>query len=319
MTSITNKFDIPLLLGAWLLNDNYDYVKDPKYISATGIMRPIQQIVLTPLVPKEDWETPDLSDYIARSLGNSVHDAVEGVWTNREKLEKTLGKLGYSKGDIQNIEVNPEKPDPTKHQVYIEQRSFKKLMGYTIGGKFDAVLGGIVHDIKTTSAWAWAKGTRDDDFILQGSIYRWLNPEIITEDFIRVCFLFTDWQAGQTAEGYPDARCKYKDLPLMSLAETEKWLKKRLTQIIAATENHDLIPACTEEELWLKPPVHKYFSDPTKVSGRSTKNFTDLSEANKYLLEKGKGIIISDLPVANRCKYCNAYPICPQKDNYVID
>lgn len=319
MSKLTNNFDIPLLLGAWLLNDNYDYVNDPKYISATGIMRPVQQTVLTPLVPREDWEIPDLSDYISRSLGNSVHDAVEGVWTNRQKLETTLKKLGYSKDDIQNIEVNPEKPDPSKHQVYIEQRRTRKLMGYTIGGKFDAVLGGIVHDIKTTSAWSWVKGTRDDDFIVQGSIYRWLNPDIITEDFIRVCFLFTDWQANQTTEGYPDARCKYKDLPLMSLAETEKWLSSRLRQIIAATENHDLIPECTEEELWLKPPVHKYFGDPTKTSGRSTKNFTDLSEANKHLLEKGKGIIISSLPVANRCKYCAAYPICPQKDNYVID
>lgn len=31
------------------------------------------------------------------------------------------------------------------------------------------------------------------------------------------------------------------------------------------------IPECTDEELWRSPTKYKYYSDPNKTSGRSTK------------------------------------------------
>lgn len=319
MTQITNQHDIPLLLAAWLVSDTYDYNHDPMYISATSLMKPIKQIALAPLAKESsEAEIPDLSDYIARSLGNSVHDSVERVWTTQTLLEKSLKFMG--KGDlIPFLEVNPKVPDPDKHQVYIEQRATRKIKGYIIGGKFDAVLDGIVHDIKTTSAWAIAKGTKDEDYALQGSIYRWLNQDKITEDYIRVCFLFTDWsKAHVDKEGYPPARCAYKDVPLLSLEETERWITSRLDQITKARKDPMKAPDCTDEELWLNTPKHKYYADATKLK-RATKVFTDLNEASVFASTRpAGGVIISEPLEARRCSYCDAAPVCEQKHKYYI-
>lgn len=324
MKLLTNNHNIPLLLSAWIMSDEYDYIHDPNYISATSLMKPIQEIVLAPRVAELGEPVAlDISDRIASALGNSIHNSVERVWTNKELLKQSLSFLGYSPEDINLIEVNPENPDPEKEQVYVEQRSFKKLEGFTIGGKFDAVLGGVLHDIKSTSVWAWIKGTRDDDYRIQGSIYRWLNPDKIKEDFIRVCFLFTDWQKSMvgTVEGYPTARCAYKDVELMSTEETEKWVRTRLRQIKKFYDlSADQMPPCTDEEVWLEEPVYKYYANPEKTDGRSTRNFKDHSEAIAFLESKGKGVILSSPPKAKKCKdFCSAFLVCKQKDNFDLD
>lgn len=312
---LTNNHNIPLLLSAWLLQDDYDYVHDPRYISATSLMKPIKETILSRRV-ETTKDSEDVSDYISRALGNAVHNAVEATWKGKN-LYKALVRLGVSR---EQVEVNPETPDPNKVQVYVEQRTTKKICGFTLGGKFDAVLGGIVHDIKTTSAWAMVKGTKDEDYCIQGSIYRWLNPDKITEDFIRVCFLFTDWQKARVADtpGYPTARCQYKDIPLMSLQETEQWISRRLNQLKKCMDmEEELIPVCTDSDVWLEEPVFKYYADPTKTAGRSTKNFTSYSEAQAFLAEKGKGVVITPVPRARKCsEYCNAFLVCKQKDKY---
>lgn len=321
---LTNSHNIPLLLSAWLMSDEYDYILDPNYLSATSLMRPIQEIVLGPrAAAMATAQESDIADRIASALGSSVHNSVERVWTDKKLLEKSLKVLGYEPEDIDSIEVNPKLPDPTKEQVYIEQRAFKKLEGFTIGGKFDAVLGGIVHDVKTTSVWTWIKAARDEDYRLQGSIYRWLNQDKITEDYIRVCFLFTDWQKGMvgTVEGYPATRCAFKDVELMSIEETENWVRKRLRQIKDLRDTPaEKMPPCSDEEVWMEKPVFKYYSNPLKTDGRATKNFTDHNEAIEYLNQKGKGVILSSPPKAKKCRdYCNAFLACKQKDNYDFD
>ncbi|AMD43396.1 hypothetical protein ZC03_009 [Pseudomonas phage ZC03] len=323
MKQLTNNHNIPLLLAAWLMSDEYDYIYDPNYISVTTLMKPLQEIVLGPRAKDVAPEELDISDRIASALGSSVHGAVERVWETRDLLEKSLIQLGFDVEDINSIEVNPKLPDPSKEQVYIEQRSFKKIEGFTVGGKFDAVLGGIVHDIKTTSVWAWIKSSRDDDYRLQGSIYRWLNQDKITEDVIRVCFLFTDWQKGMvgTVEGYPETRCAFKDIELMSIQETEKWVRNRLKQIKKLRElPAEEMPPCTDEEVWLEKPTYKYYSNPLKTDGRATKNFDNHLDAIAYLEEKGKGVVLTSPPRAKKCKdYCNAFLVCKQKDNFVFD
>lgn len=324
MKLLTNNHNIPLLLSAWIMSDEYDYMHDPNYISATSLMKPIQEIVLAPRVAElGEPVTLDISDRIAPALGNSIHNAVERVWTNKELLKQSLSFLGYSPEDINLIEVNPENPDPEKEQIYVEQRSFKKLEGFIVGGKFDAVLGGIVHDIKTTSVWSWIKSTRDEDYRLQGSIYRWLNQDKITGDYIRVCFLFTDWQKSKvdSVEGYPPARCAYKDIELMGIEETERWVRNRLRQIKKFRDvPAEDMPPCSDEEVWMEKPTYKYYSNPMKTDGRATKNFTDHTEAVAYLQQKGKGVILSSLPKAKKCKdFCSAFLVCKQKDNYDFD
>lgn len=320
---IRNDHDVPLLLAAWLMSDEYDYVADPKYISATGLMRPVQELVLAPRVPPEEQDQGDLTDRIARALGNSVHDAVERVWTKPELLAKSLSELGLTPEDISKVEVNPKKPDPEKTQVYVEQRERKKIAGYTIGGKYDAIIEGVLHDIKTTSAWAWAMGTRDADFQLQGSIYRWLNPDKVTEDIIRVCFVFTDWQRSMANSNpkYPDSRCKYKDIPLLSIEETEKWIRKRINQIEKFKDAPaSAMPPCSDEDVWMTEPKYRYFRDITKTDGRATRVFDSHDAAIQHFNKTGQGIIITTDQVAKRCKdYCSAFTVCEQKDTFILE
>lgn len=319
---ITNTSNIPLSLAVWLLADDYDYNNDPTYISATSLMKPLKQIVLGSRVEQDDKITPDLDDFIARSLGNSVHDSVEKAWL--QGPTKALTALGYPSNVIDRIKVNPPPEELTDDTiaVYIEQRAIKEIAGWKLGGKFDFVAEGIVQDIKTTSAYAWVFGTRDDDFALQGSLYRWLNPDKITEDFIRINFVFTDWQRAQAAykEDYPNSRIMSKDIPLMSYQDTEKWILTKLKQIDKyKNEPEKNVPECTDEDLWRSEAKYKYYSDPNKTSGRSTRNFKSLAEANKYKVDKGKGTVITIPGEVKRCLYCKAFPICEQRKRYFDD
>lgn len=64
---------------------------------------------------------------------------------------------------------------------------------------------------------------------------------------------------------------------------------------------------CTDEELWRSDPQYKYYTDPTKTSGRST-NFDNLADAHRHLAEKGgKGVIITKPGEPKACAYCPAF------------
>lgn len=336
---VTNNGNVPLGLAVWTLYDEYDYIDEPNYVSATGLLKPLRHIVLPRRVPKE-LRTSDIADYVSRALGKSLHDSIEKAWTNGS-YRKGLAMMGYPESAIARIVVNPtletlnSLKDPIP--VYIEQRSFKQItvngVVFTVGGKFDMVTEGIVTDNKSTTVFAWLYGGKDDDYKLQGSIYRWLNHNgyhdvkceepigvnRITEDFIRINFIFTDWSRGEARRNpnYPQSRLMSKEIELMSLEETEKWIHAKLAQVYMHKDTPEAkLPECTDEELWRSAPVHKYYSDPTKTSGRSTKNFDNLAEAKTFEREKGKGIVITTPGEVKRCEYCEAFPICTQKDRY---
>lgn len=316
----TNNTDIPLGLAVWLVEDNYDYIQDPNYYSVTELMRPIKQIILGRRNREE--RVTDLVDCIPSALGNALHTAIEQAWLNN--AHRSLEVLGYPEDVIKRVLINPtpeqlkETEDPIP--VYLEQRTVKKVGRFLVGGKFDMVAEGIVQDNKSTSAYTWVYGGREDDYALQGSLYRWLNPDKITEDFIRINFIFTDWQKSQSLQNplYPDSRCKYKDIPLKDVTSTDLWVKQKLA-LIEKYENaaEEDIPDCTDEELWMSDTVYKYFADETKTSGRSTKNFTDYMEALSYSQSKGKGVVITVPGEPKRCGYCPAFEICEQRKKYI--
>lgn len=318
---ITNDSDMPLALAVWAVDDNYDYINAENYISATKLMKPVRHIVLPSRVPPEEI-VEDVQDYVSRAMGHSLHDSIEKAWINN--YSKNLFKLGYPVDVIKRVLINPKKEElkPDSIPVYLEQRCIKEItvdgVTYKIGGKYDMVAEGIVHDNKSTTAYTWMYGGKDDDYKLQGSLYRWLQPDVITEDFIRVCFIFTDWQKAmaKSSPNYPQKRALYKDIPLMSYEETEEWVINKIRQIMKYKDApEDKIPECTNEELWLSDPVYKYYSDPTKTTGRSTKNFESAKEARAFMIEKGgKGVLITTPGQAKRCGYCSAFPICTQKD-----
>lgn len=314
---ITNKEDIPLTLAVWAVDDDYDYVNQENYISVTQLIKPIKQIILGMRVTDEDT---DVSDLINAALGTSIHSGIEKAW--KFNYKKNLKSLGYSDELINKIKINPKKEDlkNTDIPIYIEQRNSIKVDDYTIGGKFDMVADGILHDNKSTSVYTWIYGGRDKDYCLQGSLYKLINKDIIKEDFIRINYIFTDWQKSAAAQNikYPLNRLVCKDILLLSLKETQKFVEDKVKQIKLYKDSpEEKLPRCTDEDLWRAEPKYKYYADPTKTSGRSTKNFTSLEEANEYKLAKGnKGIVIVVPGEVKRCMYCRAYNICKQRREY---
>lgn len=327
---ITNSSGIDLPLAVWLAHDDYDYITGvDNYISATTLMKPLRHIILPPRVPA-GLRAMDVADMIATSLGHAIHDSIEKSWKQGHRRALTL--LGYPEDVVEQIAINPtpeeRRASNSMIPVYLEQRAMRTIdingVTYTIGGKFDFVAEGITNDFKSTSVWSWIKGSRDEEHRLQGSLYKWIHPDKITEDYIRIHYLFTDWQKAEkkrNPDTYPN-RIEKKDVPLLTVQETENWIRNKLLLI----EKHknspeDQIPECTDEELWRSAPQHRYFSDPAKASdpnARSTRNFDDLNEARRFMAEKGgKGVIVTKPGEVKRCDYCAAYEICSQKDRYL--
>lgn len=120
--------------------------------------------------------------------------------------------LGYPESVIERVIINPEPEELQSNSipVYLEQRVEKKLGPFTISGQFDLVLDGELNDYKSTGVYGFMNGSNDEKYRIQGSIYRWLNPQIITSDCMCIQYIFTDWSglraSIEKAKGYPQSR-----------------------------------------------------------------------------------------------------------------
>lgn len=315
MQTYANTGAVPLSLAVFLATDNYDH--DEATISATALIKPIRQIVLSARVDNT-LASVDLVQMVSSRMGTAIHDGIERAWLTNH--QKAMSAIGIPQKIIDKVRINPVGCDRLLDgiiPIYLEQRSQKQVGKYLVSGKFDFVGDGRVEDFKSTSTYTAINSTNDDKYILQGSIYRWLNPEIITKDEMAIQFIFTDWSAARArAEpGYPQQRIQQRVLPLKSIAETQHYVESKLNQIdryMDAEEQN--IPHCTDDDLWRSAPVFKYYKNPEKTA-RSTKNFDTKQEAYIRLSEEGgKGIVIERPGQVTACKYCSAFSACSQKD-----
>lgn len=312
----SNTSNIPLSLAVFLATDDYDY--QPNTISVTTLLKPIKQIILGKRLEKEDRFT-DISGLVASRMGSAIHTAIEKAWANPTKALKSLG---YPNKVLDNIIINPtpEQIKPDSIPVYMEQRTSKSIMGYTITGKYDFIADGRVEDFKSTVVYSYLNQTKKDDYILQGSLYRWLNPDIIIKDEMRINYIFTDWNKLESIKNknYPPNRVHTQTLPLKSIRETEQYVRNKLTQIKQYENSPESeIPACTDKELWRKPTVWKYYKNLNKRE-RSTANFDNLLDATiRYNEDGAVGVIVETKGQIMACKYCPAFSICQQKDAYI--
>lgn len=323
--------NLPLSISVYLVDDVYSDTEDTRHvnvISATTLLKSTKQLILSKRAASEDsLKVVDASDLIARRMGTSIHDGIESAWSRyRENMAKLTP---YMKPEvIKRIKVNPERLEDVGEDdipIYIEKRSYRPLIvsceEFTISGKFDFLCNGVLEDMKTTSPYTYISGNKDDQYILQASIYRWLNPLIVTEDYFLINFIFTNWDAlkAKTQEGYPQSRIISKKYLLMSLNETEKFIRDKLIAFVAFKDVQESeLPPCTDKELGRSASVYKYYADPTKLT-RSTKNFSDYNEAIRHQLSKGKGIVIKKEGTVFACRYCDGFSLCTQKDEYIAN
>lgn len=345
MIRYTNEESYDLSIAVWLADDEYDSSPVPgKYISVTSLLKPLRMIVMDQRVKEAQRieggdNVMDLSRFVPSRLGTAIHSSIEHSWTRILKdgtpaYKVALARLGYPEAVIDRIRVNPTdvELDTIKGiiPVFLEVRSFKTVGDWTIGGQFDFVGDGNAEDFKSMGVYGYRKGDKDEEQLLQGSLYRWLNPDIITSDTMKIQQIFTDWSkldamkfgnskpAGKFKLAYPKTRILSKTL---ALKEMDEWVHRRIEVIDSLMDkDQDMLPRCDAEELWQDPPTYKYFkvADSAVIPGkRSTKNFDDFASAHARFMKDGSvGAINEVFAPVRRCGYCGGFDLCVQKDEY---
>ena len=316
MSKYANTSSVPLSLAIFLATDPYDHNPDSNTISATALIKPVRQLVLSARVP-EDLSPVDLVNLVPSRMGSAIHDAIERSW--KDNYKPAMEALGYPKRVIEKIKINPESHELTDGTipVYMEQRAHKQVGKFTVSGKYDFIGDGRVEDFKTASTYTAMNNTNDEKYIWQGSIYRWLNPVIITKDEMAIQFIFTDWSKAKAMQDpkYPQQRIQQRLLPLKSLQETDAFVRRKLAQIEQYWEaKEEELPPCTDADLWRSEPVFKYYKNPDNTK-RSTKNFDNRHDAQLRYIEDGSVGKVVEVPgQVTACKYCSAFAVCSQKD-----
>lgn len=310
---ITNSSNLPISVAVWLAQDDYDHVNDPAYISATSILKPTKAVVLGNSLAQEG--DVDITNLVASRMGTAIHTAIEDAWTKNP--QKTMKLLGYPQKLIDALKVNPDPSTVTEDDfvIYQEVRTIKEIDGWKVGGKFDFICDGQLEDFKSTSVYTYINQSNAEKYVQQGSIYRWLNPTLVTNDVMRINYVFTDWSAAKAKQtkDYPPARILSQEYPLMTIQETEAFIREKLSKINSSINaDQSQMPECTSEDLWERPTVYKYYKNPAKKT-RSTGNFDSYWEAHKRFSDDGSvGEIVTVRGEVMACKYCPASGVCEQ-------
>lgn len=313
-----NTGGVPLSLAVFLATDHYDH--DDTTISATSLIKPLRQLILGGRI-KEGQGLPDLPSMMASRVGTAIHTGIEQSW--QENHVEAMKALGYPDKVIARVRINPSEADlladPDIIPVYMELRSYKQVGQYKVAGKFDFVGQGQLEDFKTTGTYSYMTGSNNQKYIMQGSLYKWLNPTIITENTIAIRFIFTDWSSmsARQSTSYPQQRFASLVLPLWTVEETDRYVHQKLAdfdRFVDAPE--DQLPLCTDEELGRTEPQYKWYKNGDASASRSTKNFDDAGEARAHMMTvgKGAGIIVMKPGLVTACKFCPGLMLCSQKD-----
>lgn len=318
---LANKNDIPLAIAVWLANDDYDY--HPGVLSVTSLMRSVRQIILAKRATGVVRDDDDLENYIQSRMGTAIHDSIERVWNDPEKVRKSLLKLGYDEDHINKVRINPPDYSMDHFDVLVENRIFKEFGGMTISGKYDLILNGQLNDHKSTMTFMYVNQKNVPKYVLQGSLYRWIRPDLVTQPTVQINFFFTDWSKIEALSKphYPQLRTISKHYDMISLEETEAYVKNKLDLLFLHEDSaEEDLPFCSDEDLWREDDTFKYYADESKMyvkGSRSTKNFPTLAEASQFRAEKGKGAVKVAKGKVKACNYCNAKNICSQRNALV--
>ena len=318
----TNKNNVSLALAVFLMYDNYEYDERPDSISATGLIKPLRQLVLSKQNPAL-LKTVDIADLVSTRMGSAIHKGCEDAWTDYNNVSNALRVLGASEDGISRIKINPETVPAGVTPVYVEQRIEKEIDDFIISGKYDLVLDGTLNDYKSTSVWSYIYDSNADSYIKQGSIYKWLSPDKITDSYMNINYIFTDWSAAKArmdTKSYPQQRVLAKKYSLWSREETQNWIQNKLAQykLHSNTPQEGLLE-CTDEELWATEETFKYYKNPNKLD-RSTKNFKTMNEALARKSADGNVGIIKTVPgEVKACRYCPVVGICTQAETMLAE
>ena len=260
-------------------------------LSATSLLKPVRAHWLTKRYG-DSLET-DVLDRLSSKFGDAVHASFAQVQT-----------------------PNVLKENRTSKSIIVDGQP------YTINGKYDILAKEngvwVLKDIKTTSVWSFIFRGKDEDYIKQLSVYRWLlSNDYVIDDTGYIHFVFTDWQsskAKQDTEGtYPKHKIQanYK-INLMDISDTDDWIMARVKEFHDAKDvADDQLPLCTNEELWAESDTWAVYKQ--GMTSRAAKVCKSEAEARLYIQDKGiRGFVQHRPGKVKHCKYCSASPFCNQ-------
>jgi hypothetical protein len=153
-----------------------------------------------------------------------------------------------------------------------EKRLYTHTAGWTISGTLDAFCleDGILDDYKVTSGWVVKRGGRTE-WEPQLNLYAMLLREWLAERYIgsmplavtglRVTAFLRDWSVREAARdsSYPQTQVALIDIPMWDEARCRAFLAERVAihQQARAAFADGVLPFCTPEEKWQKPPKGK--------------------------------------------------------------
>jgi len=280
------------LIRAMLIYNSYDYDDRENVISTTSITKPTQMLVLE-RANKDADRYIDIEGLIPSVGGTALHTHLESAlkFISKPENKHLWEKIGV--------------PEPDELYLEIEQRKEVEIDDYIISGKFDVMymykdskwqLG----DLKSLSVWAVMIDLekKKQDWALQLSIYRYLNQDKEIEDTAMIMCWFTDWSKSESRRKteYPNSRLETYEVKLMSLEETEDYLKKRIADVKSGlinyirTDGEDTGFRCSEQELWQRKGGWAYYA---KATNKKATKIYDTEEEARRALSKAKDNSVS--------------------------
>ena len=315
MAKFTNKGNIPLPLAIFLAHDTYKRYDNT--ISATSLIRPIKAIQGSKLVPANLRKVPDVMEQFHSRCGTAIHTAIEESIINY--WDEGLKALGHHEA-VGKYVINPSEGEVLgegKIAVYTETRGFKRVSeDLQVTGEFDFAMQNQVWDWKNVSTFAYGDPSRDEKYQLQGSIYRWIFPEIIRDSSLIIGQIFRDFSEGRVGTtGYPETPIASREIPLLEIRETDEFVRSKLADIENTNKIEDIrnLPKCSEKDQGKEPSAFKVFAK--EGSTRATRVFKSSFEAESYVRNNCKNPTAYWTEVEGRqinCKYCPANAICDQ-------
>lgn len=320
MSEYINGQDLPISIAVWLALD--EYKANHEILSATQLIKPIRKLILSYRLEKGHVANVvsvpiEIMGMLKSRKGTAVHSAIEAAWTDPVKRAKGLKALGYTDASIELFVVNaPDEYSFKKGEIPVYTERFcerEHSSGYWVGGTADMVVKGRLSDYKNTSTYSFNDPVKAEVYKLQGSIYRWAMPDIVTEDEMDIVEMYDDWtKARAFGSGYPSHPIMVRRIPLMPIRGTEKYIGRKINDLIEFLEVPEAeLPFCSDEDLWRKADVYKYFTKETNK--KSSGNFSTYEEAAQaHRAGGGIGVIKTVKGKAVACRFCEARPICGQ-------
>lgn len=315
----TNRSNLPLPMAVFLAADGYNH--DEEVISVTKFIKPLRELILSERVSTGNTiaQDADVLDMFKSRLGTAVHERIEHVWLDKSLREAAMLSLGYPQKTIDKLVVNPDVVQKGQIPLYAEKTGYKEFMGYMFRGTADVIFNGRLGDYKKTSTYSFNDKEKDKKYGLQGSLYKWIMPDLITDTTMDIYEMYEDWTRMKAFidPTYPPENVVTKIIPLMDITETERFVKNKIMLINKFYDADEAdIPECSDEELWRKPPVHKYYKNPEKKS-RSTANFENYDDAvRRKHADNNVGVVETIPSKVVACRFCPAMPACGQAKRY---